>query len=175
MHALCEDDAVLGKGFYVMDYIRGRVIDTDQLVSLSPSHRFAIFDQLNAILAGMHRLDVDKVGLSDHGKRGNYAQRQLRTWGKQFKRGEPVIKANVGKHKDAAGVAAVSPLMEQLITKLASMVDAVPDETVLVHGDYRLGNVILHPTEPTVQAVIDWEISTLGHPIPDLAYLMMPW
>lgn len=175
MYALCDDETVLGAGFYVMDYVQGRVLDTDELTALSPAHRFAIYDELNTILARMHRLNPDEIGLGKHGKRGSYAERQLRTWGKQFLRGEPVVKANVGKHKDAAAVLEVSPLMATLKSRLEKLVGIVQDETVLVHGDFRLGNMILHPTEPSVRAVIDWEISTLGHPIPDLAYLMMPW
>ena len=176
VHALCEDEKVLGQSFYVMDFCEGRVLDQEEVMALSPRERHAVYDDMNRILAEMHTLDHIALGLEKHGKRGNYAKRQLRTWSRQFRLGVPAIKKHMGEHESTENVLEASEPMERLIAQLEAMAGSVvSDESCLVHGDFRPGNIILHPTEPSVHAVIDWEISTLGHPIADLAYLMLPW
>ena len=177
VHALCEDETILGRNFYVMDYVEGRVIDTDEILLLKPSERFQIYDELNNIMAKLHNLSFEKLGLSKHGKRGNYARRQLKTWGRQFRLGIPTIEEHKDKHEVAPLLLAASNKFEQIITGLTLFTDsgAVSDVTHLVHGDFRLGNVILSNNSSEIVAVLDWEISTLGHPFLDLAYLMMPW
>lgn len=174
-HHFCEDRSVLGTPFYVMDFCEGRVLEDEMLLALPEAHRAKIWDHMNEILAELHRLDFAALGLGQHGKHGGYAKRTLSTWARQLRLGEPQLREH--QHKDAATAAAVlqsGPRIEELIRHLEAEVDTIPDCTRLVHGDFRLGNMILHPTEPRVVAVLDWEISTLGHPLLDLAYLSAP-
>ena len=157
-HALCEDDAVVGTAFYIMDCVHGRVLTDPAIPGLTPRERAAIYDSLNEVQARLHTVDWQALGLADFGKPGNYFARQIHRWTQQYRASET--------EKIEA--------MERLI---AWMPEHVPpgDETTLVHGDFRLGNTIIHPTAPRVVAVLDWELSTLGHPLADLAYNCLPY
>ncbi len=155
---LCEDTAVIGTAFYVMEFIQGRVLWDPSLPGSSPAPRAAIFDDLNRVIAALHSVDYVKVGLSDYGKPGNYLERQIARWTRQYRASETErIEA-----------------FENLIAWLPANIPP-GDETSIVHGDYRLDNVIFHPTEPRLLAVLDWELSTLGHPVVDFAYHCMSW
>ncbi len=158
MHALCEDESVIGRAFYVMDFVDGRVLWEPQLPSLAASERAAIFDELNRVIAALHRVDFSAVGLSDYGKHEGYLARQVARWTKQYKASETES----------------IPAMDALIEWLPAHIPG-GEETSIVHGDYRLDNVIFHPTEPRILAVLDWELSTLGHPLADFAYHCMTW
>jgi aminoglycoside phosphotransferase (APT) family kinase protein len=157
-YALCLDESVLGTAFYVMDCVHGRVITDPQIPGLPPRERAGIYDSLNATLARLHTVDWQELGLADFGRPGSYFARQLHRWTQQYRASET---ENI-------------EAMERLIEWLPAHIPA-DDETTLVHGDFRLGNVIIHPTEPRVAAVLDWELSTLGHPLADLAYNCLPW
>ena len=157
-YALCEDDGVIGTMFYVMDCVEGRVLWDQSLPGMQPAERRAIWEELNRVMALLHAVDYAKVGLGDYGKPGNYIGRQVDRWTKQYRASETVrIEA-----------------MDNLIDWLPKNIPA-GDETCVVHGDYRLDNTIFHPTEPRILAVLDWELSTLGHPLADFAYHAMSW
>ncbi|MGL5004631.1 MAG: phosphotransferase family protein, partial [Casimicrobium sp.] len=158
MHTLCEDESVIGRAFYVMDFVDGRVLWEPQLPSMQASERAAIFDELNRVIAALHRVDFEAVGLSDYGKHDGYLARQIARWTKQYKASETES----------------IPAMDALIEWLPAHIPA-GEETSIVHGDYRLDNVIFHPTESRILAVLDWELSTLGHPLADFAYHCMTW
>jgi len=155
---LCEDDSVIGTAFYIMDYVQGRVLWDGSLPDQSPQQRRAIYSELNRVIADLHKVDYTAVGLADFGKPGNYIARQINRWVKQYRASET-------EYIEA---------MENLIKWLP---DNIPegDETSIVHGDYRLDNAIFHATEPRMLAVLDWELSTLGHPLADFAYHCMTW
>ena len=153
MRALCEDESVIGTAFYVMDFLEGRIFRNARLPGMAPAERRAIYDNLNATLARLHQVDYAAIGLADYGRPGNYFQRQIDRWIKQYRgaQTEPI------------------PEMERLIAELPDRIPA-SDEVSIAHGDYRLENVMFHPTEPRIIAVLDWELSTLGHPLADVAY-----
>lgn len=157
-YCLCEDETVIGTAFYVMDYVEGRVLWDPSLPAMDKSGRRAVYEEMNRVIAALHRVDYRAVGLGDFGKPGNYFARQIARWSKQYRASET-------ERIDA---------MERLITWLPDNVPAA-DETAIVHGDYRLDNLIFHPTEPRIVAVLDWELSTLGHPLADFAYHCMSW
>jgi aminoglycoside phosphotransferase (APT) family kinase protein len=157
-HALCEDSAVIGTAFYVMDCVEGRVMWDQSLPGMSPAERQAIWDELNRVMAQLHSLDYRAIGLADFGKEGSYLERQIGRWSKQY----------------LASVTEPIPAMDQLIAWLPNNIP-VSNETTIVHGDYRLDNTIFHPTEPRILAVLDWELSTLGDPMADFAYHCMSW
>jgi aminoglycoside phosphotransferase (APT) family kinase protein len=162
MHVLCEDASVLGTPFYVMDFVEGRVFARPDLPGLAPTERSAIFDAMNGVIAALHSVDVEAVGLGDYGRPQNYQARQLDRWTKQYRASEAA--ANLERHEP----------MERLIDWLQA--NRPNDEAVaLVHGDFRIDNLIFHPSEPRVLAVLDWELSTLGHPLVDFAYHVMTW
>jgi aminoglycoside phosphotransferase (APT) family kinase protein len=158
MFALCEDPDVLGVKFYVMEKVPGRVFSQTTLPELTPAERHAIYTDLARVLAALHAVDVDAVGLTDFGRPGNYYARQIGRWTKQY----------------LASATEPLPDMDRLIAWLPEHTPEA-DESVVVHGDYRLGNVIIHPTEPRIAAVLDWELSTLGHPLADLGYICMDY
>jgi aminoglycoside phosphotransferase (APT) family kinase protein len=157
-YALCTDESVIGTWFYVMECVEGRVFWEPALPDLSPAERGAIYDSLNEVLARLHRVDWGKLGLGDFGKPGNYFARQLARWTKQY----------------VASKTADVPEMDALAKWLPATIPP-GEETALIHGDFKLDNTIIHPTEPRVVAILDWEISTLGHPLGDFTYLCMPW
>lgn len=175
VHAFCEDGDVLGQTFYVMDFVEGRVLQDDMLPEFSPEFRRELLDNMSQILVNLHTLEPDAVGLGDLGARSAYAQRQLHTWGKQFRLGVASLEKLASQHQDGQAVLEHGQRMEKLIARLVELSTSVPDVVSIVHGDFRLGNVIVHPTEPRVLAVLDWELCSLGHPLSDLAYLMRPW
>lgn len=154
VHALCTDDGIIGTWFYVMDFIEGRIFWDAGLPSIEPASRAAYFDAMNATIAALHMLDHSALGLDDFGRPGGYFERQITRWSAQYREGA------------AAGR---SLPMEQLIEWLPGHIP-LGDETRLIHGDFRLDNLIFHPTEPIVVGVLDWELSTLGHPLADFAY-----
>ena len=159
-HVLCEDDAVIGSMFYVMEYKEGRILWDPQLPEAADNaERAAIYDAMNKTMAALHNVDIDAVGLSDYGRPGNYFERQLSRWGKQYRASET-------EHIAA---------METLMTWLEQEMPEDDGTLSLVHGDYRLDNMMFHPTQPEVIALLDWELSTLGHPLADLANQCMAW
>lgn len=153
MRAFCEDTSVVGTSFYVMDFLEGRIFRDARLPGMAPAERAAIYDNLNETLARLHQVDFAAIGLADFGRPGNYFQRQIDRWIKQYRGAET-------EH---------IPEMERLIAELPKR---IPDseEVSIAHGDYRLENVMFHPTEPRIIAVLDWELATLGHPLADIAY-----
>jgi aminoglycoside phosphotransferase (APT) family kinase protein len=158
MRALCEDESVLGTPFYVMDFLEGRIFRDARLPGLEPAERAAIYDNLNDTLARLHAVDYAAIGLADYGRPGNYFERQIGRWTKQYR----------GAQTEEI------PQMERLIEDLPGRIPN--DDTVTIaHGDYRPENVMYHPTEPRIIAVLDWELSTLGHPLADLAYNCILW
>ena len=156
MHALCEDESVIGTSFYVMDFLEGRIFRDPQLPGLAPAERAAIYDSMNDVLARLHKVDFASVGLGDFGKPGNYFERQIARWITQYR---------AAQTDDIAD-------MERLIEWMPLNIPK-DDSVSIAHGDYRLENTIFHPTEPKMIAVLDWELSTIGHPLADLAYNCM--
>jgi len=154
---LCMDDSVIGTAFYLMDCVEGRVIWDTRFPDVSVETRAAHFDAMNATIAQLHTIDYAAIGLADFGKTGNYFERQIARWSKQYLADEAA-----GRVSD----------MDKLVEWLPAHVPA-GDETGIVHGDYRCDNMIFHPTEPKVLAVLDWELSTLGHPLADFTYHLM--
>jgi aminoglycoside phosphotransferase (APT) family kinase protein len=162
MHALCEDESVIGRAFYVMECVDGRVMWDQSLPELTNDQRGAIYDEMNRVMAALHSVRPDAIGLSDYGKPGNYFERQIGRWSKQY----------------VASITEPIEAMDRLMEWLpAHMPASAKDESQVsvVHGDYRLDNLVFHPTEPRVLAVLDWELSTLGHPLADFSYHCMWW
>ena len=157
-YALCQDPAVLGVDFYIMDFVEGRVFRGYALPELEPDQRRAVYETMLDTLAAIHRVDFRALGLADYGRVGGYMGRQLRRWSQQY----------------AASKTDELPAMERL---MAWLPEHLPDddEPTIAHGDFRLENLIFHPTEPRVLAVVDWELSTLGAPLSDLAYTCLPY
>lgn len=157
-HALCTDESVIGSMFYVMDCVDGRVLWDPQLPGMATDERRAHFAELGRVIAALHQVDPQAVGLGDYGKPGNYIARQVARWTQQYRAAETET------------IEAMDRLIEWLPQRLPP-----GDEVAIVHGDYRFDNVIFHPTEPRILAVLDWELSTLGHPLVDFAYHCMTW
>lgn len=162
MHVLCEDESVIGRAFYVMECVDGRVLWDQSLPGQDNAGRTAIYDEMNRVLAALHRVDPVQAGLSDYGKPGNYFERQIGRWSKQYQ----------------ASITQPIAEMDRLIDWLPKNVPAMArDERMVsvVHGDYRLDNLMFHPDQPRILAVLDWELSTLGHPLADFSYHCMSW
>jgi aminoglycoside phosphotransferase (APT) family kinase protein len=157
-YLLCEDDSVIGTMFYVMECVEGRIYWGPMLPDCSPKERTAIYEAMNATLAQLHSLDYEKLGLADFGKPGAYIARQISRWTKQYQLSETEK----------------IPEMDRLIEWLPAHLPP-QERNAIVHGDYRLDNMILHPTEPKVLAVLDWELCTIGDPMADFTYHLMQW
>jgi len=155
---LCEDDEIIGTTFFVMEFVEGRIFWDLDLPGLEPAERTAIYDNVNETIARLHNLDYAAIGLGDYGKPGNYFARQISRWSGQYRASE------------TATVEAMDALIEWLPQNIPE-----DDSASIVHGDYRLDNMIIHPTEPKVIAVLDWELSTIGHPLADFTYHLMIW
>ncbi len=156
--ALCEDENIIGRAFYIMDCVEGRVLWDPTLPGMSHAERGAVYEEMNRVIAALHKIDYAKIGLAEYGKPGNYFARQIGRWSKQYKASET-------EKIDA---------MDKLIDWLPQNIPA-DEESSIVHGDYRLDNMIFHPTEPKILAILDWELSTLGHPLADFSYHCMTW
>ncbi|WP_448253525.1 phosphotransferase [Ottowia oryzae] len=162
MLALCEDESVIGRAFYIMEFMQGRVLWDQSLPGMTQAQRGAIYNEMNRVIAALHTVDYKARGLENYGKPGNYFERQIGRWSKQY----------------LASVTQPIPEMDRLIEWLpAHMPASARDDrlTSIVHGDYRLDNLMFHPTEPRALAVLDWELSTLGHPLADFSYHCMSW
>ena len=157
-YCLCEDESVIGRAFFVMECVEGRVFWDQSLPGIEPGERAAMYDEMNRVIAALHKVDFAAIGLSDYGRPGNYFARQIGRWSRQYQASET--------EKMEA--------MDQLIAWLPANVPP-GDETAIVHGDYRLDNLIFHPAEPRILAILDWELSTLGHPLADFSYHCMSW
>ena len=162
MHVLCEDESIIGRAFYVMEFVQGRVLWDQTIPTMNRQERGAIYDEMNRVIAALHTVPFAERGLSNYGKPGNYFERQIGRWSKQY----------------VASVTQPIAEMDQLMAWLpahmpASALDA--SKVSIVHGDYRLDNLMFHPTEPKVLAVLDWELSTIGHPLADFSYHCMAW
>jgi aminoglycoside phosphotransferase (APT) family kinase protein len=165
MLVLCEDEAVIGRAFYVMQFVPGRVLWNQALPEQTPAQRREIYLEMNRVLATLHKIDYIACGLANYGKPGNYFERQIGRWSKQYL-------ASSSEHTPP--IAAMDRLMAWLP---ANMPASAKDETrvAIVHGDYRLDNLMFDPEQPQVLAVLDWELSTLGHPLADFSYHCMAW
>lgn len=159
MHALCMDDDVIGSAFYVMDHVPGRNFDDPRLPGVARAERAAIFDEMNRVLAAIHSVDLEATGLADFGPRGNYYRRQIDRWTGQYRASET----------------GAIPEMDRLIGWLDANCPADDGRATLVHGDYRLDNLLFQVDGPGCAAVLDWELSTIGHPFADLAAVIMQW
>jgi aminoglycoside phosphotransferase (APT) family kinase protein len=157
-YLLCTDESVIGRAFFVMEFVEGRVLWDQALPGMTLAGRAAIYDELNRVIAQLHTIDYAAIGLADYGKPGNYFARQIERWTRQYQ----------------ASATETIEAMDQLIAWLPQHIP--PGEaTSIVHGDFRLDNMIFHPTEPRILAVLDWELSTLGHPLADFSYHCMSW
>jgi aminoglycoside phosphotransferase (APT) family kinase protein len=162
MHVLCEDESIIGRAFYVMEFVQGRVLWDQTLPGMSNAERGAIYNEMNRVISALHTVKFAERGLESYGRPGNYFERQIGRWSKQY----------------VASVTQPIDEMDKLMAWLpahmpASALDA--SKVSIVHGDYRLDNLMFHPTESRVLAVLDWELSTLGHPLADFSYQCMGW
>lgn len=157
-YALCEDESVVGTAFFIMDFVEGRIFWDASLPDVAKEDRKPLYHALIDTMADLHNVDYEKAGLGDYGKPGNYFERQIGRWSKQY-------------------AAAETSTIEEMNNLMRWLPTAIPsdDATSIVHGDYRFDNAIMHPTEPRTLAILDWELSTLGHPLADFTYLLMVW
>jgi len=162
MLCLCEDESIIGRAFYIMEFMAGRILWDQSLPGMGTQERAAIYDEMNRVIAALHTIDFAARDLSGFGKPGNYFERQIGRWSKQY----------------SASITQPIAEMDQLMAWLPEHIPAMardPAMVSIVHGDYRLDNLVFHPTEPRVIAVLDWELSTLGHPLADFSYHCMGW
>lgn len=159
MHLLCEDDAVIGSAFYVMEHVEGRNLREPTLEGFTNADRAGVIGDMNRVLAALHMVDIDAVGLSDFGPPGDYFQRQVGRWTKQYRASETEQ----------------VPQMDRLIDELSAQIPPDDGQRTLVHGDYRIDNMIFAAEGAECRAVLDWELSTIGHPYADLASVIMQW
>ncbi len=157
-HVLCKDEEIVGTMFFIMEFVEGRIFWELDLPESDPAERTAIYEDLGQTIAKLHNFDYEKIGLGDYGKPGNYFARQISRWSKQY------YASKTNKLEN----------MDKLINWLP---DHIPDDesASVVHGDFRLDNLVIHPTEPEIIAVLDWELSTIGHPLGDFTYHLMAW
>ncbi|WP_299554464.1 phosphotransferase family protein [uncultured Tateyamaria sp.] len=159
MHVLCQDPSIIGSDFYVMDHVPGRNFNEPTMDGLSNADRTAVIADMNRVLAALHEVDIDAVGLADYGPPGHYLERQVGRWTKQYRASET---------QDI-------PAMNTLIERLAADMPEDDGQRTLVHGDYRIDNMIFESEGTRCLAVLDWELSTIGHPYADLASVIMQW
>ncbi|HDZ81437.1 MAG TPA: phosphotransferase family protein [Roseobacter sp.] len=159
MHLLCEDDDVIGSAFYIMDHVNGRNFMDPRMPELDNTARAGVIDEMNRVLAALHDVDIDAVGLSDYGPPGNYYERQVARWTKQYRASETEV----------------LPDMDRLIERLTQSIPADDGQRTLVHGDYRIDNMMFEKDGTKCLAILDWELSTIGHPYADLAAVIMQW
>ncbi|MBK7049327.1 MAG: phosphotransferase [Rhodoferax sp.] len=162
MYCLCEDESVIGRAFYIMEFMQGRILWDQSLPGVSRQERGAIFNEMNRVISALHTVKFAQRGLENYGKPGNYFERQIGRWSKQY----------------TASITQPIEEMDKLMAWLPQHIPAMARAehmVSIVHGDYRLDNLMLHPTEPRVIAVLDWELSTLGHPLADFSYHCMAW
>ena len=157
-YVLCEDEEIVGTMFFIMEFVEGRIFWELDLPDSDPGERRAIYEHANQTIADLHNFDFEKIGLSDFGKPGNYFARQISRWSKQYAASE------------TSKITAMNKLIEWLPGNIP-----VDESATVVHGDYRLDNMIIHPAEPRIIAVLDWELSTIGHPLGDFTYHLMAW
>ena len=158
MEILCEDESVIGRAFFIMQHIEGRIFWDQSLPGMANVERSAIYDEMNRVIAQLHAVDVERAGLADYGKAGNYFERQIGRWSKQYRASE------------TEACEAMNRLIEWLPSHIPS-----GDEISVVHGDYRIDNLIFDPVQPRIVAILDWELSTIGHPLADFSYHCMSW
>ena len=162
MHCVCEDESIIGRAFYVMEFVDGRVLWDQSLPGMTNAQRADIYSEMNRVISALHKVKFAERGLADYGRPGNYFERQIGRWSKQY----------------SASVTRPIAEMDELMQWLpANMPASARDQSMvtIVHGDYRLDNLVFHPNEPRVLAVLDWELSTLGHPLADFSYQCMAW
>jgi aminoglycoside phosphotransferase (APT) family kinase protein len=159
MFTLCDDESIIGRAFYVMEFVKGRVLWDQSLPGMTQGERAAIYAEMNRVIAALHKTDYVGRGLGDFGRPGSYFARQIARWSKQYQMSETES----------------IPEMDRLIAWLPENIPPDDGSTSIVHGDYRLDNLIFHPSEPRILAVLDWELSTIGHPLADFAYHLMSW
>ena len=157
-YCLCEDESVIGRAFFIMDCMEGRILWDQGIPGVTNAVRGQMYDEMNRVIAQLHSVDYQAIGLGDFGKPGNYFARQIGRWSKQYRQSETEK----------------MPAMDRLIEWLPENIPE-GDETSIVHGDYRLDNMVFHPTKPRVVAVLDWELCTLGHPLADFSYHCISW
>jgi len=157
-YTLCEDEEVIGTAFYIMEFVEGRIFWDLHLPNANPEGRAALYDHMNETIARLHSIDYEALGLDDFGKPGNYFARQISRWSGQYRASE------------TGSVNSMDALIEWLPENIPT-----DDSASIVHGDYRLDNMVIHPTRPRVLAVLDWELSTIGHPLADFTYHLMAW